>query len=119
MLRRTRMKGRTALALIAAGAGLSLVAAVTPVEAAPSSAASSAGAASAAALTASGPFSADADVSMLTVELPALSPSIIPQTNVDLGRSSAVADNDADLDDAKAGDQRSAAVAATTGSTSI
>ncbi|MDQ2650567.1 MAG: DUF11 domain-containing protein [Actinomycetota bacterium] len=56
---------------------------------------------------------------MLTVELPALSPSIIPQTNVDLGRSSAAADNDADLDNAKAGDQRSAAVAATTGSTSI
>jgi uncharacterized repeat protein (TIGR01451 family) len=61
-----------------------------------------------------GPFSATSQASLLTLDIPALSPAILPQTNIDLAPSAAQADSDADLDADKAGGQRSAAIAGTT-----
>ncbi|MBA2279987.1 MAG: hypothetical protein H0W25_01950, partial [Acidimicrobiia bacterium] len=59
-------------------------------------------------LVAAGPFSADADASLLRIDLPALSPPVLPQTNVDVGRSQASTDSDGDLDGGDAGAQRTA-----------
>lgn len=109
MLRRSRTIRAGLVALVAAS-GLAFVA---PAQA------STAATESQAALTAAGPFGAEADVSMLTLALPSLSPSILPQTDVDLAHSSAEANNSADLDGDKAGNQRSAAFAGTTGDTDV
>lgn len=69
--------------------------------------------------SASGPYSASGDSSLLRLDVPALSPAVLPQTNVDLAHSKALADSDADLDAAQGGNQRTFASAATTGSTSL
>jgi uncharacterized repeat protein (TIGR01451 family) len=113
---------RTASAALAAGLGLALIAAVAPASAAPDSTGGTASGASAAApeaLVAAGPFAAAADASLLTLKIPSLTPEILPQTNVDLARSQANTESDADLDAAKPGAQRTGAVAGTTGSTSL
>ena len=52
---------------------------------------------------AAGPYAAAADASLLTLDLPSLSPALLPQTNVDLARSQANAESDADVDADKAG----------------
>jgi uncharacterized repeat protein (TIGR01451 family) len=121
MLRRTNTT-RTAIAVLAAGLGLSLVAAVAPANAAPAS--SDAGSTSAAAtapaeLKASGPFAAAADGALVNLTIPSLSPSILPQTDVDLARTQANAESDKDVDTAKTGVQRSSARARTTGDTAL
>ena len=121
MLRRTNTT-RTALAVVAAGLGLTLIAAVAPANAAPASsdAGSTSSAASAPAeLKASGPFAAAADGSLLNLTIPSLSPSLLPQTDVDLARTQANAESDKDVDTTKAGVQRSKARAATTGDTEL
>ena len=66
-----------------------------------------------------GPYAAAADASLLTLDIPSLSPALLPQTNVDLARSQANAESDADVDADKAGAQRTGAIAGTTGSTSL
>ena len=71
-------------AVVAAVLGSTLLAAATPASATPASVARPAAPAQ---LTATGPFAADADASLLRVDLPALSPPVLPQTNVDLARS--------------------------------
>jgi uncharacterized repeat protein (TIGR01451 family) len=119
MLRRTRVNRRAVLGVIAAAAGLSIVATMAPAQAATDAAASSAAAAKPAAVTKSGPYSADADVSMLTVGIPEISPAILPLTQVDVAHSTATADSDADKDAAKPGDQRTFAIARTTGDTNL
>ncbi len=68
---------------------------------------------------ASGPYAAAADASLLTVDVPSLSPSILPPTNVDVARSRANAESDNDVDGDKPGAQRTGAIAETTGSTSL
>jgi uncharacterized repeat protein (TIGR01451 family) len=121
MLRRT-ISARTAPAVLAAGLGLALIAAVAPASAAPDTSGAAAAprsAAAPAALQAAGPFAAAADVSLLTLAVPSLSPSILPQTNVDLAHSQAHVESDADLDGEKAGAQRTFAEAGTTGTTSV
>lgn len=73
-------------------------------------------------LQATGPFSANGTSSLLRVDVPALAgttTALLPQTNVDLARSSADADSDGDLDGAQADPQRTAAAAGTTGDTSL
>jgi uncharacterized repeat protein (TIGR01451 family) len=104
------------MAFLAAGVGLALVAVGAPASAAPTKAAAPA---RPAALVASGPFAAAADASLLTLDLPSISPAILPQTNVDLARSLANAESGADIDAAKPGAQRTSASAATTGTTSV
>ncbi|MFP5254574.1 MAG: hypothetical protein ACLGI8_01865 [Acidimicrobiia bacterium] len=71
------------------------------------------------ALNDNGPIYAHAEGSLLTVEVPAISPSLLPWTALDLARTVAEADSDADLDDEQDGAQRSAAVAGTTGDTAL
>lgn len=66
------------------------------------------------ALNDNGPFAASALASLLTLDIPALSPALLPQTNIDLAPSAAQADSDADLDADQSGGQRSAAIAGTT-----
>ena len=118
MLRRSNST-RTAAAVLAAGLGLSLVAVIPSASAAPASNSSAAAPAAAGALQAAGPFAAAADASLLTLDLPSVSPAILPQTNVDLARSTANAESDADIDADKPGAQRTAASAGTTGTTSL
>jgi len=72
-----------------------------------------------AALGDNGPILASAEGSLLTLELPLLSPSVLPATTVDLARSVATADSDADLDPDRSGAQRSTAGAGTTGDTAL
>src|SRR5207244_4390165 len=62
---------------------------------------------------------AAADASLLTLDIPSLTPSVLPQTNVDLAHSTANVESDADVDTAKAGVQRSIGVAGTTGKTTV
>ena len=62
-----------------------------------------------------GNYAAAADASLLTLDVPSLSPALLPLTNIDLARSSADAGSDKDLDANKAGAQRTGAVAGTTG----
>jgi uncharacterized repeat protein (TIGR01451 family) len=117
MLRRSTTT-RTASAVLAAGLGLALLAAGSPASAAPArptSSASAASSAGASALKMSGPYAAAADASLLTLDVPSLSPALLPQTNIDLARSSAVAESDQDVDADKAGAQRTGASAGTTG----
>jgi uncharacterized repeat protein (TIGR01451 family) len=94
--------------------GLALLAAGSPASAAPQSAAAPARTAVPAALNDSGPFAASAQASLLTLDVPSLSPALLPQTNIDLAPSAAQADSDADLDADKPGGQRTAAIAGTT-----
>lgn len=118
MLRRTS-PARAAVAALAAGLGLASVTALTPASAAPGSAEGAASVAAPSALQASGPYAAAADASLLTLDIPALSPAILPQTNVDLARSQAYVESDADVDDEQGGTQRTLAEAGTTGTTSL
>src|SRR5690349_19161589 len=97
---------RTLATLLAAGTGLALLAASAPAGASPRGAVAPTRAeapAAPAALNDNGPFSATAQASLLTLDVPALSPALLPQTNVDLAPSAAQADSDADLDADKAG----------------
>jgi|GEM_PF-7089929 uncharacterized repeat protein (TIGR01451 family) len=111
------MNLRRTLCGVAAGAlGLSMLAIAPPAHAGP--AAPSAPAAPVA-LNDNGPIFATAEGSLITLEVPGISPSILPWTAVDLARSVATADSDADLDDARDGAQRSAAIAGTTGDTAL
>jgi uncharacterized repeat protein (TIGR01451 family) len=48
------------------------------------------------------------------LDIPSLSPALLPQTNLDIAPSAAQADSDADLDADQSGGQRSAAIAGTT-----
>lgn len=105
--------------LIAVASGLGLLAAAAPAAAAPLSPSGATGAGVPVALGDNGPISASAEASLLTLDLPALTPAVLPQTNVDLAHSEAAADSDADLDAAQDGAQRSAALAATTGDTTL
>ncbi len=113
-MNRRSLSSRPLLALLGAGVGLALLAAGSPASAAPQGAASPARTVAPAALNDSGPFAASAQASLLTLDVPSLSPALLPQTNIDLGPSAAQADSDADLDADKAGGQRSAAIAGTT-----
>lgn len=119
MFRRSSSSTRTASAVVAAGLGLALITAVAPASAAPASSSSGAAPAAASALEMAGPYAAAADASLLTLDIPSLSPAILPQTNVDLARSQANAESDQDVDADKAGAQRTGAVAGTTGDTSV
>lgn len=114
MLRRSTPT-RTAAAVLAAGLGLAMVTAVAPAAAAPGSSASAGSSAAASEIKATGPYAAASDVSLLTVDLEALSPAILPLTNLDIARSQAHLESDQDVDLDKAGTQRTAASAATTG----
>jgi uncharacterized repeat protein (TIGR01451 family) len=69
-------------------------------------------------LQASGPFSALADAGLLRVDAPALSPPLLPLTNVDVAHSVALSASDGDVD-GEAGAQRTGAVAGTTGLTNL
>lgn len=118
MLRRST-SSRTASAVLAAALGLALVSAVAPASAAPASSSSAGAPVAASALKMSGPYAAAADASLVTLDVPSLSPAILPQTNVDLARSTANAESDADVDADKPGAQRTGATAGTTGTTSL
>lgn len=72
----------------------------------------------AAQLTASGPYAAAADTSLLKVDVPAIS-ALLAETNVDLARSVALADSDGDVDGEEGGDQRTGGFAATTGTSTL
>lgn len=115
-MRRSRSFPRPAVAALLALSALALVAVGAPVQAAPTA---PVGPVAPAALGDNGPFSARGEASLLTLDIPSLSPSILPQTNVDLARSIAAADSDGDLDGVQSGDQRTAALAGTTGTTSL
>jgi uncharacterized repeat protein (TIGR01451 family) len=67
-----------------------------------------------AALGDNGPFAASALASLVTLDVAALSPSVLPQTDLDLAPSEAGADSDVDFDDGRAGAQRSFAVGGVT-----
>src|SRR3546814_12106815 len=67
----------------------------------------------------SGPFSSTADASLLTLDIPAVSPALLPSTSIDLAHSIASTDSDADLVASRDGAQRSVALAGTTGDTSL
>ncbi|MGV3760592.1 MAG: DUF7507 domain-containing protein, partial [Actinomycetota bacterium] len=111
------MNLRRTLCGVAAGTlGMSMLVVASPAHAGP--AAPSAPTAPVA-LNDNGPIFASAEGSLLTLELPALSPAILPPTMVDLARTVAMADSDADLDPDQDGAQRSAAVAGTTGDTEL
>jgi uncharacterized repeat protein (TIGR01451 family) len=117
MLRRSTST-RTAAAVLAAGLGLSIVAVAAPAGASTASTGSlkSAGAVTApAALQMNGDYSAGAEASLLTLEVPSISPALLPQTNVNVADSAAHAESGMDVDGAKAGAQRTGAVASTTG----
>jgi uncharacterized repeat protein (TIGR01451 family) len=115
MLRRSTST-RTAAAVLAAGLGLALVTVAAPAaSAAPDTGSSAASPAVSSALKASGPYAAAADASLVTLDVPSLSPAILPKTNVDLARSLAVAQSDNDVDADKPGAQRTGASASTTG----
>src|SRR4051794_36781379 len=118
MLRRS-ISTRAASAVLAAGLGLALIAAVAPASAAPASSDAAAAPAAASSLHAAGPFAAAADASLVTLDIPSLSPSLLPQTNVDLAHSTANVESDADVDTVKPGVQRSIGVAGTTGKTTV
>lgn len=107
---------RTLRAAAAALLGASLLA-VAPSAAAGPAAPSGAGAP--VALNDNGPIFASASGSLITLGVHALSPAILPQTDVDLAHSEAQADSDADLDAAQDGGQRSAALAGTTGDSDL
>lgn len=104
---------RSMCGVAAATFALSVVAVATPAQAGPSTPAAPS------ALDDNGPLSASAEGSLLTLELPLLSPAVLPATSVDLARSVATADSDADLDPDRDGAQRSAAAAGTTGDTAL
>jgi uncharacterized repeat protein (TIGR01451 family) len=115
MLRRSTST-RTAAAVLAAGLGLALVTVAAPAaSAAPDTSGSAASPGAASALKASGPYAAAADASLLTLDIPSISPAILPKTNIDLARSLAVAQSDNDVDADKPGAQRTGASASTTG----
>ena len=118
MLRRSTTT-RTASAVLAAGLGLALLAAGSPASAAPARPASAASPVSASELKASGPYSAAADASLITLVMPSLTPAVLPQTNVDIARSTANLESDLDVDADKTGAQRTGAMAATTGTTTV
>ena len=61
-----------------------------------------------------GPFAASALASLLTLDVAALSPALLPQTNIDLAPSEAGADSDVDFDAGKTGAQRTFAVGGVT-----
>jgi uncharacterized repeat protein (TIGR01451 family) len=107
---------RSVLPALAGACALSLVSVGAPAQAAPLGTAAPV---VPAALGDNGPFSARGEASLLTLDIPSLAPSVLPQTNVDLARSVAGADSDGDLDTTQAGDQRTAALAGTTGTTSL
>lgn len=116
-MHRRLLPSRPLLALFGAVAGVALLAVSVPAGASPQAAASPRGAqapVAPVALNDNGPISATAQASLLTVDIPVLSPALLPQTNIDLAPSTAQADSDADLDAAQAGGQRSAALAGTT-----
>lgn len=94
-----------------AGLGIATIAAATGLPLASATPATPATPSAPAALTASGPFSASADTSLLTVDIPALSPAILPQTNVDVTHSVAAADS--------AGTPRTSGTAGTTGTSAL
>lgn len=104
-------------------AGLSLTALVAglgapAVQAAPRTPAAPQAPAAPAAFDPSRPFSASANSSLLKLDVPALAgtpAALLPQTNVDIAASSVGADSDGDVHPGEAGDQRTAAVAATLG----
>src|SRR5690606_9290484 len=100
--RTTGLRALTTLAVAAVGASL--------VALAPSATAAPTGVAAPTALNDNGPIAASAGASLLTLDVGGLSPSILPQTNVDLGPSAAAAASDQDLAATKAGGQRSAAI---------
>ncbi len=118
MLRRSTPT-RTAAAVLAAGLGLALVSTVAPAHASTGGSASAGSSAGVTELKMSGDYAAAADASLLTIKVPSLSPALLPQTDVDLGRSRADANSGNDLDLDKAGAQRSAAIAETTGDTDL
>jgi uncharacterized repeat protein (TIGR01451 family) len=62
-----------------------------------------------------GDYSAGAEASLLTLDVPALAPSLLPQTNVNVADSAAHAESGMDVDGDKAGAQRTGATAGTTG----
>jgi len=107
---------RAIRALAAAALGLSTLALVPTAQAAPST---TGGAGAPVALNDNGPIFASAAGSLVTLQLPALTPAILPQTDIDLAHSEAQADSDADLDAEQAGGQRSAALAGTTGASTL
>jgi len=104
---------RTMCGLAAGTLALSMVTVATPAHAVPSAPAAPL------ALNDNGPLSATAEGSLLTLGLPLLSPALLPATTVDLARSVAAADSDADLDPDREGAQRSTAAAGTTGETAL
>src|SRR3546814_1612933 len=117
MFRRSiRRQRRTLLAGLACVATVAMTAGPTVAGAAPA-APESPGAPLA--LNDSGPFSATADASLLTLDIPAVSPALLPSTSIDLAHSIASTDSDADLVASRDGAQRSVALAGTTGDTSL
>ncbi|MDP1819419.1 MAG: hypothetical protein Q8K58_05920 [Acidimicrobiales bacterium] len=104
------------MAALAAGVGLAMVAVSAPANAAPSTPAAPV---APAALVAAGPYAAAADASLITLDIPSISDAILPQTNVDLARSQANLESQADVDPDKEGVQRSIARAGTTGTTTL
>jgi uncharacterized repeat protein (TIGR01451 family) len=110
---------RSSRAVFATVLGVGLLAAVPAAGAAPGTTSRAAQAGAPTALGDNGPFSATASGSLLTLAVPALSPAILPQTDIDLAHSEAAADSDADLDAGQDGPQRTAALAATTGGTEL
>ena len=106
-----KRSNRHLVSLLGASLGVVLLASGAPASASTQGAAAPA---RVQALNDNGPFSATAQASLLTLDIPSLSPALLPQTNVDLAPSAAQADSDADLDAAQAGGQRSAAIAGTT-----
>jgi uncharacterized repeat protein (TIGR01451 family) len=102
-----------ARALIVTGLGAAVLAATVGVpvaQAAPTRPAAPAAPAAPLALRGAS-FTAFADVGMATLDIPALSPAILPQTNVDLTRSTADADSERAV--------RTSGESATTGSSSL
>ncbi|HJR26121.1 MAG TPA: hypothetical protein VJ804_11640 [Acidimicrobiales bacterium] len=68
---------------------------------------------------ASGPYGAAAEASLVYLQIPSIIDEILPETDVEVARSTANAESDQDLDTDKAGAQRTGAAAQTTGGTSI
>lgn len=98
-------------ALLATALGLACLAATIGAPVADAAPSAPSAPAAPAAITASGPFAADSDASLLTVDLPALAgvpDALLPQTNLNLANSVSAADS--------AGDPRTSATAGTTGS---
>ena len=119
MLRRSTST-RTALAVLAAGLGLALVAAVAPASAAPASSERVRRPGRHRRAEGSWPVRCCCGRqprSRWTSRR--CRRRILPKTNVDLARSQANLESNADVDTAKAGVQRTSAIAGTTGSTSL